>query len=231
VTAASDPKPKPIPGPVGDKDWARGAAALAIRSIYYGGVMRALRMVFAPTSVVGLDHLNGFDGPCVMVANHSSHADTMVISMALPTGLRRKLVVAAAADYFFTNHLTSTFSTIAIGAIPVDRNRVNRSTLDLCDRLLGEGWSLLLYPEGGRSIDGQMGEFKPGGAWIARRAGVPVLPVHVRGTFDVMPKGRNLPRRSPVTVTFGELMTVADGEDARTFNKRIEAAVADLGES
>ena len=49
-------------------------------------------------------------------------------------------------------------------------------TLELCHQLLGEGWSLLLYPEGGRSPDGEMREFKPGAAWIARRAGVPVLP-------------------------------------------------------
>jgi 1-acyl-sn-glycerol-3-phosphate acyltransferase len=216
---------------VGDKDWARGVPALAARSLYYGGVMRLLQAAVAPTTVHGLEHVTGFEGPCVIVANHSSHADTMVIAGSLPTPLRRKLVVAAAADYFFTNHVTSTFSTIAIGAIPVDRNRVNRSTLDLCDRLLGDGWSLLLYPEGGRSVDGVMSDFKPGGAWIARRATVPVLPVHVRGTFDVLPKGRSLPRRRPVTVTFGPLMTIAEGEDARAFNKRIESAVAALAPS
>ena len=76
-----------------------------------------------------------------------------------------------------------------------------------------------------------MSDFKPGAAWIARRAGVPVLPVHVRGTFDVLPKGRSLPRRSPVTVTFGEMLHRADGEDARAFNTRIEAAVVALDAS
>jgi 1-acyl-sn-glycerol-3-phosphate acyltransferase len=193
--------------------------------------MRGLAAALAPTQVVGLDRLAGFDGPCVIVANHSSHADTMVIGNALPARIRRRLVVGAAADYFFTNLVTSTVSTVLVGAIPIDRDRVSRSTLDLCHRLLGEGWSLLLYPEGGRSPDGAMSDFKPGAAWIARRAGVPVLPVHVRGTFDVLPKGRSVPHRAPVTVTFGELMTIADGEDARAFSARIEAAVAALGAS
>jgi 1-acyl-sn-glycerol-3-phosphate acyltransferase len=216
-------------GPRGDKDWVRGGPAQAARAVYNQVAMRGLGAAVAPLDVRGLHRLDGFDGPFVIVANHSSHADTMVIGNALPGRIRRRLVVGAAADYFFTNLAMSTFSTVLVGAIPIDRDRVSRSTLNLCHRLLGEGWSLLLYPEGGRSPDGTMADFKPGAAWIARRADVPVLPVHVAGTFDVLPKGRSLPRRRPVIVTFGEPMSIIDGEDARAFNVRIEAAVTALG--
>ncbi len=217
-----------LKGPQGDRDWVRAAPTLALRGAYYQVAMRGLAAAVAPTDVLGLELIGG-NGPFVVVSNHSSHADTMVIGNSLPTAIRKRLVVGAAADYFFTNLVTSTFSAVLVGAIPVDRTKVSRSTLDLCHRLLGEGWSLLLYPEGGRSADGSMGDFKPGAAWIARRAGVPVLPAHIRGTHDVLPKGRSIPRRAPVTVRFGAPLSVADGEDARGFNQRVRAAVAELG--
>ena len=133
-----------------------------------------------------------------------------------------------AADYFFTGRFTSTLSALFIGAIPVDRTKVSRKTLEDCHRLLTDGWSLMLYPEGGRSTDGEIAEFKAGAAWIARRAKVPVLPMHIAGARDVLPKGRRWPRRHPVTVSIGTPISVADGEDARGFNQRIENAVRAL---
>jgi 1-acyl-sn-glycerol-3-phosphate acyltransferase len=209
-------------------DWARRAPATWARAAYYEGGLRVVRALFAPTTVTGLERLDAVDGPVVIVANHTSHADTMVIAAALPHRIRRRLVVAAAADYFFANRLTAALSTVCIGAIPVDRTRVSRATLEVCHRLLGEGHSLLIYPEGGRSTDGTIAEFKPGAAWIARRADVPVLPVHVEGTGGILPKGRTVPHRSHVAVTFGDVLELDDGEDAKAFNRRIEAAVRAL---
>jgi 1-acyl-sn-glycerol-3-phosphate acyltransferase len=211
-------------------DWARRAPATWARTAYYEGGLRVLRALVAPTAVTGLGRLDGVDAPIVIVANHTSHADTMVIAAALPHRIRRRFVVAAAADYFFGNRFTAALSTVCIGAIPVDRTRVSRTTLELCHRLLGEGHSLLIYPEGGRQTDGRIGEFKPGAAWIARRAGVPVLPVHVAGTAAILPKGRTVPHRSHVEIVFGEPMEPHDGEDAKAFNQRIEAAVRALAD-
>jgi 1-acyl-sn-glycerol-3-phosphate acyltransferase len=197
------------------------------RSIYTATVLRALRALFAPTTTIGAERLAA--GPYVFAANHSSHADTMIVVTTLPGRFRRRTVVAAAADYFFPNRVTAVLTAVFVGAIPVERDRVSRRTLDLCHRLLGEGWSLMLYPEGGRSADGEIQEFRPGAAWMARRADVPVVPVRIEGTHDVMPKGRVLPRRAPVRVSYGEPMVPADGEDARSFGRRIEQAVRELG--
>jgi 1-acyl-sn-glycerol-3-phosphate acyltransferase len=210
-----------------DTDFARTGPARVARSIYTATVLRALRATFAPTTVTGAGRLAA--GPYVFASNHASHADTMIIVTSLPGRLRRRVVVAAAADYFFPNRVTAVLTALFVGAIPVERDRVSRRTLDLCHRLLGEGWSLILYPEGGRSPDGEIQEFRPGAAWMARRADVPVVPVRLDGTYDVMPKGRALPRRAPVRVTYGEPLVLADGEDARSFGRRIETAVRDLG--
>jgi 1-acyl-sn-glycerol-3-phosphate acyltransferase len=213
-----------------ETDWARRRWARVVRELYTQGPLRLLSALVAPRSVEGLEQIEGIDGPVVLVANHTSHADTMVITLSLPHRRRRRLVVAAAADYFFSNPVTSWLSSLFVGAIPVERDRASRRLLDLCHRLLGEGWSLLLYPEGGRSPNGEMQEFKPGAAWIARRSGVPVIPVHLSGTYQVLPKGRTLPRRHRVRVRFGAPLALVEGEDARSFNRRIEAAVRKLAD-
>lgn len=211
-----------------DTDWSRRRTARFVRWWYVNVLLRLLRSTFAPTTVIGAERLDGVNGPVVIVANHSSHADTMLVLLPLPRRLRRRVIVAAAADYFFTSRFTSTLSSLLIGAIPVDRTKVSRKTLEDCHRLLTDGWSLMLYPEGGRSTDGEIAEFKAGAAWIARRAKVPVLPIHISGSRDVLPKGRKWPRRHPVTISIGTPISVADGEDARGFNRRIEAAVRAL---
>lgn len=211
-----------------DTNWARRGPARWIRAWYRGVVLRGMRSTWAPTTVHGAEHLDGLDGPVVVVANHTSHADTMVLLTSLPRRIRRRIVVAAAADYFFTGRFTTLFSALFIGAIPVDRARVSRSTLEECHRLLGEGWCLLIYPEGGRSADGEMAPFKPGAAWIARRAGVPVVPVHLDGVHRVLPKGRSWPRRHQVTVRIGVPVQAAEGEDARALNVRVEAAIREM---
>jgi len=209
-------------------DWARKAPASWGRAVYYEGVLRVLRTTFAPVTIEHAERLVGVEGPVVIVSNHVSHVDTMCIAAALPHRIRRRFVVAAAADYFFANPATSALSTVFVGALPVDRSRVSRTTLELCHQLLGEGNSLLIYPEGGRSHDGEMHEFKPGAAWIARRAGVPVLPMHLAGTGGILPKGRRLPKRADVSVIVGDLVHLEPGEDAKSFNRRIEAAVRAL---
>ena len=211
-----------------DTDFARTWPARFVRALYTTLILRPMRAIFAPTTVVDRDNVADLAGPCVFAANHSSHADTMVVSLALPRRRRARLVVAAAADYFFTKRRTAVFSAVTVPAIPVHRERVQRKTLDLCHRLLGEGWSVLLYPEGGRSADGQLREFKPGAAWIARRAGVPVVPTRIIGTHDVLPKGRSFPKRAKVEVRFGTPLVVEDGESAKEFNVRIEKAVRSL---
>jgi len=214
-----------------DTEWSRRAPARFVRWCYVNFILRAVRSMYAPTTVIASASLDDVTGPVVVVSNHSSHADTLLMLTTLPRRFRRRLVFAAAADHFFTNRFTSAMTSLFIGAIPVDRTKASRKTLEECHQLLGDGWSLALYPEGGRSDDGSIGEFKAGAAWIARRAKVPVVPVHISGTFDVLPKNRRWPRRHPVTMSLGAPLLAAEGEDARSFSHRIELAVRQLGQA
>lgn len=212
-----------------DTEWARKPAARLARRAIVGGLMRPVAEALGSPELRGLDRLDQLDGPVVFVANHHSHVDTPIMLTSIPEQWRKKIIVGAAADYFFGTRAGAVFSALVIGAIPIERNKVGRKSADLARSLVAEGWSLLIFPEGGRSPDGWGQPFRGGAAYIAMRAGVPIVPVHLAGTGNVLPKGGSL-KRNKVVVTFGSPLTPNEREDARRFAARIESAVAALAD-
>ena len=171
----------------------------------------------------GADRLLELEGPVIFAANHHSHLDTPLLLTSIPEPWRHKIVVGAAADYFFGTRIIGAMSALGIGAIPIERAKTGRKSADLAAELIDDGWSLLIYPEGGRSPDGWGQPFRGGAAYLAARAGVPVVPVHVAGTGRILRKGRSLPRPSNTSVTFGRAITPADNENTTRFAARIDA--------
>lgn len=155
--------------------------------------------------VHGLENLPS-EGAWIFAANHSSHADTAVVFTAIPPPMRRRLLAVAAKDYFFDNGLRQRTARTLFNAIPVDRENADRKRDPLrhVTRALREGYGVLIYPEGTRSRTGQIGKFRSGVGYLAARfPQVPVIPVLLEGTDEVMPKGKNVPRPRQVHVTFG----------------------------
>ena len=213
-----------------DTEWARRPAARLARAVIVETLMRPVMSFLATPTRKGLDRLENLEGPAIFAANHQSHADTPLLITSIPEPWRHELVIGAAADYFFNTKATSAISALAIGAVPIDRTKVSRQSGDMISELIGEGWSLLIYPEGGRSPDGWGQPFRGGAAYLAIRCGVPVVPIHISGTGKILRKGRNLPRRSKSTVTFGNPMEPNNDESARSFNTRIEKEVRSLAD-
>lgn len=217
-------------GPAYESDWARRQPARYARFFIVDGPMRLAMRVLAAPSRRGGDRLDAIDGPVIFAANHHSHVDTPLLLTSIPDRWRHRIVVAAAADYFFTNRYTSTVSALAMGAFPIDRTKVSRRSADQAAALIGEGWSLLIFPEGGRSPDGWGQGHRGGAAYLATRTGVPVVPVHLEGTGRIFAKGDKLPRPGATTVTFGHPLVAADGESSIRFASRIETAVGELAD-
>lgn len=158
-------------------------------------------------------------GPAILVANHNSHLDTLVLMSLLPYGLIPHIRPVAAADYFLTNPLLAWFSTTVVGIIPVLRGG-NRNPDD--DPLAGATESLsageivILFPEGTRGEPEEITEFKTGVAHLAKRfPTVPVVPVFMHGLGKTLPKGSFIPVPFFVDVIIGEPLFGID--DHRAF--------------
>jgi 1-acyl-sn-glycerol-3-phosphate acyltransferase len=213
-----------------DTEWARSYPARAARVLLVAGVVRPAIDLLARPTVEGLDRLNDLEGPVVFAANHHSHVDTPLLLSVIPEPWRHHLFIGAAADYFFGNRVTSTLSALVIGAIPIERTKVTRTSANQAAELIDDGWSMVIFPEGGRSPDGWGQAFRGGAAYLALRCGVPVVPVHVEGTGRILRKGKNVPRPTPTVVTFGPPLHPGEGEDSRRMAARIETAVAELAD-
>ena len=167
------------------------------RAAIVEGPMRAMVQVLASPRRASADRLADLEGPAIFAANHHSHLDTPLLLTSIPEPWRHRIVVGAASDYFFGSRVSGTVAALTSGAIPIERARVGRRSADLAAGLIDDGWSLLIYPEGGRSPDGWGQPFRGGAAYLSLRCGVPVVPIHVSGTSAILRKGRTLPRPRP----------------------------------
>jgi len=148
------------------------------------------------------------------------------VRLALGSRHRRRLAPAAAAGYFTRNRIRWFFAAW-LGSFPFVR-AASADSIAAAEALLARGWSLIVFPEGTRSRNGELGRFRPGVGLIAKRTSRPVLPVRIVGIHDVLPPGARLPRRRQVEVRFGPPLHVAPDEDPRAFVARLEAAVRAL---
>jgi long-chain acyl-CoA synthetase len=145
----------------------------------------------------------------LVVANHSSHADFGLIGYALGAH-GRDLVVLAAKDYFFNNDLRRFVATNFTRLIPFDRERAQLESLEEALAQLRTGRTVLMFPEGTRSPDGAVHDFKSGSGYLALHSGCDVLPIHVSGSHEVLGKGSLIPRHAPVEVRIGSVITSAE---------------------
>jgi 1-acyl-sn-glycerol-3-phosphate acyltransferase len=171
----------------------------AARSLFFGFV----RLYFRP-QVTGRENLPQA-GPFILVSNHASHVDTAVLFGVLPRHLRQQVVVAAARDYFFDESLRQSTARLLFNAIPIDREPIpGENPLRHAIRALDEGYGLVIYPEGTRSLDGTIGRFRRGiGRLIAEFPDLPVIPAYLNAAARAMPKGARIPRPYTVRIRFG----------------------------
>ncbi len=144
----------------------------------------------------------------IVVANHSSHLDFSLVGYALGA-IGEDLRVLAAKDYFFNTPARRFLASNFTSLMPFDRERAQLESLEDALAELARGRSVLMFPEGTRSPDGEIHEFKSGAGYLALRSRCDVLPVLIRGTHDVMGKGSLVPRRHPVEVRIGRAIAAA----------------------
>ncbi|MEV4387336.1 lysophospholipid acyltransferase family protein [Micromonospora sp. NPDC049580] len=190
-----------------------------------------LRLGWRPR-VEGLEHLPRHGG-AILAGNHLSVADEVFLGCLTP----RHVTFWAKAEYFTGRGPSGWLSrriVSGMGAIRVERagGRAALTALDAAVPVLRAGGLVAIYPEGTRSPDGRLYRGRVGMTRLARDAEVPIIPVGVLGTAEVLPVDARLPRRHPVTLRFGPPIPVAGRitgpRDIRMITDEVMAAIQRL---
>jgi long-chain acyl-CoA synthetase len=144
----------------------------------------------------------------ILASNHTSYLDGFAVILSLPF-VNFKNIYSLGLSEFFTGFFKSRFAKIA-HVIPIDSSAYLNKALQMSAYVIKNGRSLSVFPEGGRSFDGSLLEFKKGVGILAVELGVTVVPVYVEGTLEALPRGTAFPRPGKITVTFGRPLLARD---------------------
>ncbi|MBX5479175.1 MAG: 1-acyl-sn-glycerol-3-phosphate acyltransferase, partial [Pyrinomonas methylaliphatogenes] len=158
----------------------------------------------------------------LVAANHTSHLDMGLVKMALGDA-GRDLVALAAADYFFDNKYKRAYMENFTNLVPMERTGNLRKSLRYARAYLEQGYNALIFPEGTRSLTGQMNEFKPVIGYLALTCRVGILPVYIWGTYEAFPKGATMLRSRDVGARIGRFLPIEELEELTQGMPRAEA--------
>lgn len=200
TTVPAGPEKKEAPAFREVPRWYARAFRAAVTSIY--------RNYFS-LKCYGLEHIPQ-GKPYIIMPNHTSHLDTLTVITALGTKAYR-LWTLAARDYWFATRFRGWFARTCLNVLPIEREgNFTEFLQDLraANEVMARHNGLLIYPEGTRSLDGNLQPFKPGVlSLLIYGPNVPVIPTYIEGTYRALPKGQNLPKKHPVRIIFGEPLT------------------------
>jgi 1-acyl-sn-glycerol-3-phosphate acyltransferase len=145
-------------------------------------------------------------GAALLLANHASHFDPVLVGVASPRQLR-----FLARDTLFFWPLGWLID--SLGAVPIRRDGSGIAGLRATLKILKAQDALLLFPEGTRSTDGQLQPLKPGFCAVARRSRAALVPVGIAGSYAALPRGRMLPRLKKIVLQFGQPITTDEIDD------------------
>jgi long-chain acyl-CoA synthetase len=222
----AEPRPLEVPAPL------REAAMFWLGRAQFGFYDRVLK-----TTVLGRAHIP-YNRHVIVAANHASHLDMGLVKYALGS-YGSEIVSLAAQDYFFEgNRFQKAYFENFTRLVPMPRNGTLRQALRKAGELIEQGKTLLVFPEGTRSTDGAIHEFKPVVGHLALHHGVDVLPVYLGGTFAALPKGAKLVHGREVKASIGPVLEAAElkrltagmtpGDASRHVAKLVEQAVRAL---
>ena len=169
----------------------------------------------------------------VYFANHTSHLDALLIWASLPRVVRELTRPVAAKDYWSRGAFRRWLAQEVFNAILIDRTdiKVHQSPVDLMLREAGTSRSLIVFPEGSRSVTGEIGEFKSGLFYLAKkRPDIELVPVHIDNLNRVLPRGEFLPVPLLSCISFGPPLWLERDEAKFDFLVRARRAVLSLKE-
>ena len=167
----------------------------------------------------------------VYFANHTSHLDALVVWAALPAAIREKTRMVAAQDYWDAGPIRRYISRSILNAVLIERENVTLKNMPIkvMAEEMQDKYSLILFPEGGRSQDGTLGEFKSGLYYLCRRRpDLELIPIYLNNMNSILPRGKALPVPMLSRIIFGPPMWLEMNERKESFLERTRNAVLKL---
>jgi long-chain acyl-CoA synthetase len=224
-------------------EWARSLPVRAFRSAFQHAIALPLHRHYLPLTVSGLENLDGLNPPIIFAPNHTSHLDVPTVYTALPHRWHSLLAPAMSKDHFRAyfepaDHSLVERATMAsayflacsiFNAYPLPKQMPGtRRALAYTADLVNRGYCPIVFPEGTLTEDGQLQPFRPGIGMMAVLLRIPVVPVRLRGLYEIYSVRDSWPRLGPVRVSIGPALSFnADTNYAEAAN-RIEEAVKNL---
>ncbi len=157
---------------------------------------KAIAKTFFNYRVIGAENMIE-EGPCIIAANHCSYLDPPLVGVACKRAIhylaRKSLLEIPVLGPILPE----------LNVIPVDQKNADRSALMGAIRVVKNGGAVLIFPEGTRSLNGELQPAQPGIGMIAAKTGAPIAPIWIEGSHGVLPKGSVLPRRREISVKIG----------------------------
>ncbi|MBJ6723970.1 AMP-binding protein [Geomesophilobacter sediminis] len=212
--------------------WARSCRAAWDR-IFHFPLLRMMESL----EIRGAERLDALQGPVLFIANHLSYLDQPSIMYALPPGLRYRTATAAWEEFFFQDdrglaarlwkRLTYDYGTLFFNLFPLPQSKGFSRSFRFMGKLVDNGISILIFPEGAHSRDGQLQLFQPGLGLIVKELGVAVVPIKVEGTGNVLNPDTLRITPGKVRVTFGAPLRFGP-EEPETIVAKSRQAVQNL---
>ena len=247
-TVADLAKPQGAAAPVESGDafefpaWNRTWPARWLRRAVLPTFILPLARLFAWIRVSGLENLEGIEGPVIFASNHQSHFDVPSILWALPGKWRYRATPAMAKEFFdahfhperhtvrerFGSSLSYFLASLVFHAFPLPQREAGaRDALRYAGELLAEGCCIVIFPEGKRTVAGEIFPFQPGVGMLASRLRVPVVPVRLEGLEKVLHSSARMATPGRAAVKFGKPLRL-EGEDYAGLARQVEEAVRAL---
>jgi long-chain acyl-CoA synthetase len=219
--------------------WSRSLWARASRRVALPMVLIPLLRIFVWLRVSGRENLRDLPGPVVFAANHQSVFDVPTILAALPAPWRYRVATAAGMDWFrahfhperagwferLGNSLQYYLTCQIFNIFPLPQSEAGaRESLRYVGELVGDGFSVLIFPEGRRTEAGEIAKFRPGVGLIGSRLNLKIVPVRIEGLDRVLHTSWHFPHPGRVQVRFGKPIE-AQGEDYAALAARVEQSV------
>jgi long-chain acyl-CoA synthetase len=222
-------------------EWTQRFPATWIRFVVFYLVILPLTRWMSRATVIGRERLRDVKSPVLFIANHIAMVDAALILLAVPARFQRKLAVAMEgevlrgwrhppagtgwfkrliwlADYVLVVSLFNVF--------PLPQKSGFRRSFAFAGETMDRGYSVLVFPEGARTPDGETKEFMEGIGLLAKKLNVPIVPARIDGLFELKKRREHFARKGEITITIGEPVSFSRGADPGTIATELHSRVA-----